>query len=199
MSFFFLSQRSVSQVYVLYIKNIHCDFFYGTACVSERKTYTSMEEALSFFPLPFMFPSTVTPPLLCPISGHYFQGSLTQSCLKMHLEVECFKKTLFSRASLLALPPLTTRKSSRLLFHITAAAPFPLQHLFQCSEWAWLPGGSQGQTERYGNILTCSRHTCETGLSAVKVLIRPVREKVRCNIATCLSQSIQQSFVSEEM
>lgn len=198
MSFFFLSQRSISQVYVLYIKNIHCDFLYDTAYIWEEDLHFNGRSTV-IFSSTFMFPSTVTPPLLCPISGRYFQGSLTQSCLKMHLEVEWIKKNPLFQSFMLALPPLTTRKSSRLLFHITAPAPFPWQHLFQCSEWAWLPGGSQGQTERYGNILTCSRHTCETGLSAVKVLIRPVREKVRCNIATCLSQSIQQSFVSEEM
>lgn len=58
--------------------------------------------------------------------------------------------------------------------------------------------GAKAKQKGIATFLTCSRSSCETCLCVVKVLIRPVRENLRCNTATFLAQSIQQSFVSEK-
>lgn len=156
-----------------------------------REMLTLQREKCCFSPLPFMLPSTVIPPSLCLVSGHYFQGRWTQSYLKMHLGVEWIKQPPF-QSFMLALPPLTARKSSWLLFHITAAALFPLSVSCQ-------PGSQEGakakQRDNYISDLfkeqSWNWFMCCEG-------VNQACENLGGNTATFLAQSIQQSFVSEK-
>lgn len=113
----------------------------------------------------------------------------------MHLGVEWIKQPPF-QSFMLALPPLTARKSSWLPCYCCCSLPLATSLSVSCERGC--QEGAKAKQKGIATFLTCSRSSCETCLCVVKVLIRPVRENLRCNTATFLAQSIQQSFVSEK-
>lgn len=156
-----------------------------------------MQETLFSFPLPFVLPSTVILPLLCLVSGHDFQESLTQSCLKMHLGSGVDQTTSFPDLhACTASPDSEEEQLTTLLQYCCCSCPSAASLSVSCE-----PGCQEGakakQTDT-ATFLTCSRTSHETGLCVVKVLIRPVSGNLKCNTATFLTQSMQQSFVSEK-
>lgn len=155
-----------------------------------------MQETLFSFPLPFMLPSTVIIPLLCLVSGHDFQESLTQSCLKMRVGSGVDQTTSFPDLhACTASPDSEEEQLTTLLQYCCCSRPSAASLSGSCE-----PGCQEGakakQTDT-ATFLTCSR-THETGLCVVKVLIRPISGNLKSNTATFLTQSMQQSFVSEK-